>query len=229
MPTRFNWNVADVWIPDRIERSDPEGAKKGFWLQARLRPGLSIQQAQAELNAIGARLAQLYPERFPKRFQIKVITVIDWVVRKFRGVLYTLFGAVGLRLLIACCNVANMLLARATSRARAQAIRTALGATRSRILQQNLVESLLLALGGGALGVAFAYAGLAALKPFIPSYGIPKQTEIEINSSVLLFSLVVATFTALVFGVVPAIRATRRDLAIGLSRCGKGNEIGARR
>jgi putative ABC transport system permease protein len=228
MPPRFTWNVADVWVPDPADRRDPDGMKKGFWLQGRLKKGISLAHAEAELNVIGRRLAQLYPDRYPKRFTISVITVIDWVVGRFRGVLYTLFGAVGLLLLIACCNVANMLLARATIRARAQAIRTALGATRFRILQQNLVESLLLALGGGALGVAFAYAGLAALKPFIPAYGIPKETEIEINSSVLLFSLVVATFTALVFGVVPAIRATRRDLAIGLSASGKGNEIGAR-
>jgi predicted permease len=95
-------------------------------------------------------------------------------------------------------------------------------------VHQSFTESLLLAIGGGALGVAFAYAGLAALKPFIPPYGIAKETVIEINSSVLLFSLMVATFTALLFGVAPAIRATRRDIATGLSASGKGAEIGAR-
>jgi putative ABC transport system permease protein len=163
MPPRFTWNVADVWVPDHADRRDPDGMKKGFWLQGRLKKGISLAHAEAELNVIGRRLAELYPDRYPKRFTISVITVIDWVVGRFRGVLYTLFGAVGLLLLIACCNVANMLLARATVRARAQAIRTALGATRFRILQQNLVESLLLALGGGAVGVAFAYAGLADL------------------------------------------------------------------
>jgi putative ABC transport system permease protein len=228
MPPRFTWNVADVWVPDPADRRDPDGMKKGFWLQGRLKKGISAAQAETELNVIGRRLAQLYPDRYPKRFTISVISVIDWVVGRFRAVLYTLFGAVGLLLLIACCNVANMLLARATIRARAQAIRTALGATRFRILQQSFVESLLLAIGGGALGVAFAYLGLAALKPFIPPYGIAKETEIEINSSVLLFSLVVATFTALVFGVVPAIRATRRDVAVGLSASGKGAEMAAR-
>jgi putative ABC transport system permease protein len=95
-------------------------------------------------------------------------------------------------------------------------------------LQQSFAESLLLAIGGGTLGVVFAYAGLAALKPFIPPYGIAKETVIEINSSVLLFGLAVATFTALVFGVLPAIRATRRDIAIGLSASGKGAELSAR-
>jgi putative ABC transport system permease protein len=228
MPPRFTWNVADVWVPDPADRRDADGMNKGFWLQGRLKKGISLAQAEAELNVIGHRLAQLYPDRYPKRFTISIIRVIDWVVGRFRAVLYTLFGAVGLLLLIACCNVANMLLARATIRARAHAIRTALGATRFRIVQQSFAESLLLALGGGALGVAFAYAGLAALKPFIPPYGIAKETVIEINSSVLLFSLVVATSTALLFGVVPAIRATRRDIAIALSASGKGADIGAR-
>ena len=228
MPPRFTWNVADVWVPDPADRRDPNGMNKGFWLQGRLKKGISLTQAEAELNVIGRQLAQLYPNRYPKRFTISVLSVIDWVVGRFRGVLYTLFGAVGLLLLIACSNVANMLLARATIRARAQAIRTALGATRFRIVQQSFAESLLLAIGGGSLGVAFAYAGLAALKPFIPPYGIAKETVIEINSSVLLFSLAVATLTALLFGVGPAIRAPRRDIAIGLSASSKGAEIGAR-
>jgi len=222
MPPRFTWNVGDVWVPDPADRRDPDGMKKAFWLQGRLKKGVSLAQAEAEFNVIAGRLARLYPDRYPKRFTVSVVTVIDWVVGRFRGVLYTLFGAVGLLLLVACCNVANMLLARATIRARANAIRTALGATRFRIVQQSFAESLLLAIGGGALGVALAYAGLTALKPFIPPYGIAKETEIEINTSVLLFSLVVAAFTALVFGVLPSIRATRRDIAIGLSASGKG-------
>lgn len=228
MPPRFTWNTADVWIPDAAERGDPDGMKKAFWLQGRLKKGISMAQAEAELNAIGSRLAKLYPDRYPQRFQISVITVIDWVVGPFRGILYTLFGAVGLLLLVACCNVANMLLARATVRARAHAIRTALGATRFRIIQQNFVESLLLAMGGGALGVAFAHAGLAALKPWIPPYGIAVETAIEVNSQVMVFSLVVAMITALIFGVVPAMQSVRRDVASGLSSSGKGNEISAR-
>jgi putative ABC transport system permease protein len=228
MPPRFTWHVADVWIPDPAERGDPAGMKKGFWLQARLKKGLSLSQAEAELNMIGSRLAQLYPDRYPKRFKITVITVIDWVVGKFRWVLYTLFGAVGLLLLIACCNVANMLLARATTREKELAIRSALGATRFRILQQTFVESLLLALGGGVLGIILAYAGLRALKQFIPPYTIPVETEIGINPSVLLFSLAVAMFTAVLFGVAPALQSTRRDVALGLSASGKGNDLGTR-
>ena len=228
MPPRFTWNTSDIWIPDAADRGEPDGMKKAFWLQARLKPGLSLSQAEAQLNVIGLRLAKLYPDRYPRRFTINVITVIDWVVGKFRWVLYTLFGAVGLLLLIACCNVANMLLARATTRERELAIRSALGASRFRILQQMFVESLLMAVSGGTLGVLFAYAGLRALKQFIPPYTIAVETEIGINPSVLLFSLAVAMFTALLFGVAPALQSTRRDVAKGLSGSGKGADLGTR-
>lgn len=227
MPPRFAWNDADVWLPDPADRADPSGMKKSFWLQARLKPGVTMQQAEAQLNPIAHRLAKIYPDRFPKHFNMTVFSVIDWVVGRFRGVLYTLFGAVGLLLLIACCNVANMLLARATIRARAYAIRTALGASRFRILQQNFFESLVLAIGAGILGVCFAFAGLAALKPFIPAYGIARETVIEINGSVLLFSLLVSTITALLFGVLPVIRNTRKDISADLVSSGKGSEITA--
>lgn len=84
MPPRFTWHVADVWTPDPAVASDPDAMKKGFWLQGRLKPGMTLQQAEAELNVIGARLARLYPDRYPKKFTVQVITVIDWVVGKFR-------------------------------------------------------------------------------------------------------------------------------------------------
>lgn len=222
MPPRFTWNVADAWIPDPAARSDPEAMKKRFWLQGRLKRGVSLQQAAAELNLIAARLARLYPDRYPKQFTIKVITVIDWVVGKFRWVLYTLFGAVGLLLLIACCNVANMLLARATAREREIAIRGALGATRFQILRQLLVESMVIALCGGVIGIAIAYGGTKALTHFIPPYTIPLETRIIVNTAVLLFSLAIAILTALLFGATPALYATRRDLIPSLAASGKG-------
>src|SRR5262249_31810828 len=178
----------------------------------RLKRGGSIEQAQAELNVIATRLAAQYPALYPKRFTIQVITVIDWVVGRFRWVLYTLFGAVGLLLVIACCNVANMLLARATARESEIAIRSALGASRARILRQPLVERLVLAIGGGVAGVALAFSGVTSLRQFIPPYTIPVETEITLSVPVLLFSLAIATLTALLFGVAPALYATRQDL-----------------
>jgi putative ABC transport system permease protein len=229
MPPRFTWHVADVWIPDAADRSSPDTLKKAFWLQGRLQPGLSLADAQARLNVIASRRAREYPERYPfKRFSITVITVIDWVVGRFRGVLYTLFGAVGLLLLIACCNVANMLLARGTAREGELAIRSALGATRSRIVGQMLIESLLLALGGGALGIVFAYGGISAVRMFIPPYAVPVETEISMRLPVLVFSLAIATLTALLFGVAPALRSTRNDLTSRLSSSGRGGESGSR-
>jgi putative ABC transport system permease protein len=222
MPPHFAWNNADVWIPDAASVRDPNGKDKGFWLQARLKQGISLSQAEAQLNVIAKRLAQRYPDRYPKKFEIKVINVIDWVVGKFRWVLYTLFGAVGLLLLIACCNVANMLLARATAREREIAIRSAVGATRFQILRQLLVESMLIAIGGGVLGAGLTYGGIKALAYFIPPYTLAQETEIAIKLPVLIFCMAVAALTALLFGVAPALFATRRDLAPGLASSGKG-------
>lgn len=229
MPPRFTWHVADLWIPDAASLNGPDGMKKGFWLQGRLKPGIGMAEAQQRLTAIANRLAKMYPDRYPKRFTMKVLTVIDWVVGRFRGVLYTLFGAVGLLLLIACSNVANMLFARATTRERELAIRSALGATRLRIVRQLLIESLALALGGAAVGIALAYAGTRALTRFIPPSTIPVETEIGVNGFVLLFSVAVAAITALLFGAMPAIYASNRDVAPGLAASGKGADTGARR
>ncbi len=202
--------------------------ERAFWLQARLKPGISLEQAQAQLNVIAKRLAALYPKRYPKKFTIKVLTIIDWVVGKFRAVLYTLFGAVGLLLLIACCNVANMLLSRATAREREISVRAALGATRFQILRQLLVESSILSLGGGMVGVALAYGGTRALSSLMPPNTIPVETEIKIRIPVLLFTLASAAVTALLFGVAPALHSTRRDLARGLSGASKGEGSGLR-
>jgi putative ABC transport system permease protein len=228
MPSNFAWNTADIWVPDRADSSDANPMERAFWLQARLKPAISVEQAQAQLNVIARRLATLYPQRYPKKFAIKVLTIVDWVVGKFRAVLYTLFGAVGLLLLIACCNVANMLLARATAREREISVRAALGATRFQILRQLLVESSILSLGGGMVGVALAYGGTKALSYLMPPNTVAVETEIKISIPVLLFTLASVAVTALLFGVAPAFHAIRRDLARGLSGAGKGEASGLR-
>ena len=144
-----------------------------------------------------------------------MIAVVDWVVREFRAVLYTLFGAVSLLLVIACCNVANMLLARATSREREIAIRAALGASRGRIVRQLLVESALLAGGGLVLGAAFAYAGIAALAGYMPRQGVPWETQIRLDQPVLLFALVAAAIATIGVGLYPALQSVRQDVVAG--------------
>ena len=143
--------------------------------------------------------------------------------------MYTLATAVGLLLLIACSNVANMLLARAAAREKEMAIRASLGASRSRLIQQLLIESVLLALGGAILGSLFAYAGIKALVGLIPEGAIPREADIRLNVPVLLFSLGVSAFTAVLFGLVPALQTAKRDINDPLKDAGKGVTGGARR
>jgi putative ABC transport system permease protein len=223
MPPRFEWNIADLWLPAAITRSDDPQSARGFRaFQAHLRPGVTAKEAEAQLNVVGARRAAEHPNDYPPQSRFQVIKVIDWVVREFRGVLYTLFGAVSLLLVIACCNVANMLLARATTREREMSIRAAIGASRSRIVRQVLVESALLAFGGLVAGALLAYAGIAALAGFMPRQGVPWETEIRLDQPVLLFALVVAALATLSFGLFPAMQSARRDLAAGTNITGRG-------
>jgi putative ABC transport system permease protein len=216
MPPRFEWNIADLWLPAEINRSDdprtPRGSRS---FQAHLRPGVTAAEAEAQLNVVGARRAKEHPADYPPQSRFQVITVIDWVVREFRGVLYTLFGAVGLLLVIACCNVANMLLARATAREREMGIRVAIGASRGRIVRQLLVESALLAVGGLVAGCLLAYVGIAALAGYMPRQGVPWETEIRLDVPVLIFALAAAAIATVGFGLFPALQSARRDLAAG--------------
>ncbi len=223
MPPRFEWNIADLWIPSALSRTDdPQQARGTRAFQAHLRPGVSIEEAEAQLNVVAARRAAEHPDDYPPHSRMALITVINWVVREFRGVLYTLFGAVSLLLVIACCNVANMLLARATTREREISIRAAIGASRGRIVRQLLVESALLALGGLAAGCLMAYAGIAALSGFMPRQGVPWETQIRLDQPVLVFALVAAAVATLSFGLFPALQSARRDLAAGAGIGGRG-------
>jgi putative ABC transport system permease protein len=227
MPPRFTWHVADVWIPSRFERGGPR-AGTVRWFQARLKPGVTTAAAEAELQVIAARRAREHPDEYPARFRIQVITVIDWVVGRFRGVLYTLLAAVFLLLLIACCNVANMLLARATGREREMTLRATLGASRLRLVRQLLIESVLLALAGAAAGCLLAWAGLKALVRAMPRQNVPWETEIALDGPVLAFALAAAALSAVAFGLLPALHGARKDVMPGLRQSGKGTAAGAR-
>ena len=223
MPPRFEWNIADVWIPAPMRRTDEPGSTRGTRaFQAHLRPGITIKEAEKQLEVVATRLAATYPREYPGRFRIELISVIDWVVREFRGVLYTLFGAVSLLLLISCCNVANMLLARATAREREISIRAAIGASRGRIVRQLLVESALLASAGLAAGCLMAYGGIMALAAFMPRQGVPWETQVRLDRPVLAFAAIAAAIATLAFGVFPAFQSARRDLMAGAGLGGRG-------
>jgi len=193
----------EFWAPEPI---DPTRRDVGdLDAIARLRPGVSLEQAQAEMDALSRSLAVAHPET-NDGLSVRVVPLRDQVLGGSRRVLLLLFACTGLVLLVACGNVANLLLARATARQKEVAIRAALGAARLRILRQFLTESALLALPAGLVGVGLAYAGLALLRPLIPA-DVPLAQDATVDSSVLLFTLIVASSTAVITGIVPALRA----------------------
>jgi putative ABC transport system permease protein len=230
MPQRFTILGADVWVGRAIERADPR-AKSDFWsFKGKLKSGVTIEQAQADIELIARRLAQVYPDNYPKNFSVQTVSWVDNLVGQFRKTLYTIAAAVGLLLLIACSNVANMLLARATAREKEMAIRSALGASRMRLVGQLLTESLLLALGGAIAGCLFSYAGIKGLVMVMPdTLTIPDEVQIRLNLPALLFSLGTAVGSAVLFGLAPALQTVRKDLVEPLKDGGKGAGGGFRR
>jgi putative ABC transport system permease protein len=229
MPPRFTKLGADLWMVRNMERADSR-ANRDYWMfQAKLKPGVTIQQAQADIDLIARRLAKVYPDNYPKNFSVQIISWVDSIVGPFRKTLYTIAAAVALLLLIACSNVANMLLARATAREKEMAIRSALGASRMRLIAQLLTESLLLALAGAVVGCLFSYAGIKGLVALIPDGFIPREAQIRLNLPVLLFSLGIAVITAVLFGLVPALQTAKQDLVEPLKDASKGASGGFRR
>ena len=229
MPQRFTKLGAEVWMAKTMNRSDPQDSRDYWNFQAKLKRGVTIQQAQADIEVIAHRLAQVYPKNYPKNFSVQIISWVDSLVGQFRKSLYTIAAAVALLLLIACSNVANMLLARATTREKEMAIRSSLGASRLRLLGQLLIESFLLALAGAIVGCLFSYAGIKGLVALIPDGLIPREAQIRLNLPVLLFSLGTAVFTAVLVGLVPALQAARKNLVEPLRDAGKGVSGGFRR
>jgi putative ABC transport system permease protein len=230
MPPRFAKLAADLWMPVALDRADPQFANRYFQLQGRLKPGITPRQAEAEIETIAQREAKLYPNAYPKTFNAQILSYVDGQVGNFRRTLYTLAAAVGMLLLIACSNVANMLLAQATAREKEMSIRAALGASRWRIVRQLLIESLWLALGGAAVGCLFAYAGIKGIVRVIPEGGvIPREAVIRLNPPVLLFTLAAAVITAVIFGLVPALQTAKQDIVEPLKDSGRGVSGGFRK
>ena len=179
----------DAWVPMAFAPDETANSARGAHfvnVVGRLRPGVTVQQAEAELKVIASQLATQYPDS-NKGWSIFMMPLQDYGVRDVRVVLYTLLGAVGCVLFIACANIANLLLARATARHREISIRAALGASQGRLMRQLLTESVLLGLCGGLAGMLFARWGLDALLALAPS-SLPRTSEIGLNTGVLIFS-----------------------------------------
>jgi predicted permease len=194
----------DFWVPEFL---DPAKRDIGdLDVIARLRPEVSLQQAQAEMDTISANLAAAYPET-NNGLSVRVVPLRDQVLGGSSRVLILLFACTALVLLVACGNVANLLLVRATTRQKEVAIRVALGAARRRILRQFLAESTLIALSAGTLAVGLSYVSLVILRPLIPA-DVQLARDATVNSTVLLFTLIVASLTALITGIVPALRVS---------------------
>jgi putative ABC transport system permease protein len=233
MPPRFGWGNADLWIPAKPSRAAAGKTVAGafqqhWWMLGHLKPGVSVKEAEADFTVIAKRLAMVYPTEYPKKFTVQMDSLTNMVVGRFKTTLYIVLAAVGLLLLIGCGNVANLLLARATTREKEFAIRGALGASRWRLIRQLLVESLLLATGGAAVGALLAWGGLKSLVALMPQNIIPAEAVIRLNMPVLVFTLVTSVLTALVFGLVPALKAARKDLNEPLRDSGKGISGGFR-
>lgn len=211
---------ADLWIPFVPEGAETTRSFANVRVLGKLKPGVTLAQAQAEMDTVAARLEQQYPAD-NTNIGVEVVSLRDLLIGGVRQALWVLFGAVGFVLLIACANVANLLLARAAARQAETAIRTALGASRWQVMRQFLWECLLLSLSGSVLGVLLAYQAIAFLKQANVG-NLPRLEEVAVNWRVLSFTLAISVVTALLFGLLPAWQATKISLVETLKEGRKG-------
>ncbi|HKD84822.1 MAG TPA: ABC transporter permease [Terriglobales bacterium] len=222
MPPRFGWFTNEAfWLPLRKDPKDPSGLA----VIVRLAPGVKPHAAEQQLNQLNVQFAGERPDDYPKgQLRTILLNYMDITVASgdMSASLHLLLAAVGLLLLIACVNVANLQLARTTGRAREIAMRIAIGSGRGRLVRQLLTESVLLSVLGGVLGVLFALGATRLIVVLIPPDYVPNEARITINGYVLLFSLVVSMLTGILFGLAPALRSLRPDLVGTLKDGGSG-------
>jgi putative ABC transport system permease protein len=213
MPPRFTWQGGEVYLPLKLQESRGVSYSSAF----KLKPGVSREAANAELQPLLEQFAKERPESFPKDFRVHIQGLNDWVEKRMGPTLQLLFGGVALMLLIGCANVSILLLARGTSRRQELAVRASVGATRGRMVRLLLTESLALSLCGSVAGVLLATLLVRFIKTWLPPSSFPNEAAIEINWMVLLFSTALALATGVLFGLSPALQLSRPDLAQAMS------------
>jgi putative ABC transport system permease protein len=217
----------DMWLPLRIDPANVDRNNHFLYALARLKPGVSRDQAQSDMNLIATQLQQQYPDTNAQK-GVNIVPLRKQLVGKVESYLYLLFGAVGFVLLIACANVAGLLLARVTARHKEVAVRIALGASRWRIIRQLLTESIILSALSGLLGLLFAYAGIKLLVALTPPE-VPRLNEIGLHVPVFLWTLAISILTGVLFGLAPALQASRPDLNDALKKSAGRNQGGFQR
>ena len=230
MPESFHFapfwatNV-EVWVPLLLVKRLYDRGGRSLRIFARLRDGVPLQQAQADIDVICRRLAQQYPATNTD-MTAQVIPLQEKVVANIRPTLLVLLGTVGFVLLIACSNVANLMLVRANAKKKETAVRLALGSSRWRVIRQSLVESILLSVAGAAVATVIASWGIAGLIASLPAGSLPRLDDVGIDKTVLLFTVLIALATGVVCGLAPALRAFRTDLQESLKSGGRGSTAG---